>query len=94
MFGTINKAGSNFRSLSTDRKGPITMSDHFKTHAAQEQIILELTEPSLPKAEASLIHKVLEEKNWNLKQAARELNIARSTLYSKMKKHHIERPAL
>jgi two-component system NtrC family response regulator/two-component system response regulator HydG len=34
----------------------------------------------------------LGETNWNLKQAARELDIARGTLYSKMKKYGIERP--
>ncbi len=66
-------------------------SDHSRTDTAQEEVILELTEPSLPKAEALLIEKVLKETNWNLKQAARELQIARSTLYSKMKKYNIKR---
>jgi two-component system NtrC family response regulator/two-component system response regulator HydG len=53
---------------------------------------LRLPSRSLPLAEETLIRKVLEETNWNLKQAARELDIARGTLYSKMKKYDIERP--
>lgn len=69
------------------------MSDHSGTERAKEEIILELTDRSLPKAEATLIHKVLQETNWNLKQAARELEIARGTLYSKIRKHNIKRPA-
>jgi len=70
------------------------MSDHSRTETTKEEIILELTECSLPKAEANLIHKVLQETNWNLRQTAMELEIARGTLYSKMKKHNIKRPAL
>ncbi len=70
------------------------MSDHSRTETRKEEIILELTDCSLPKAEANLIHKVLQETNWNLRQTARELEIARGTLYSKMKKHNIKRPAL
>ena len=70
------------------------MSDHSRTETTKEEIILELTDCSLPKAEANLIHKVLQETNWNLRQTARELEIARGTLYSKMKKHNIKRPAL
>jgi DNA-binding NtrC family response regulator len=53
---------------------------------------LRLPSRSLPLAEETLIRKVLGETNWNLKQAARELDIARGTLYSKMKKYGIERP--
>jgi DNA-binding NtrC family response regulator len=47
---------------------------------------LTLTSPSLPEAESALIKKVLEESDWNLKQAAEKLNIARGTLYSKINK--------
>jgi len=56
------------------------------------EFTLRLPSRSLPLAEETLIRKVLEETNWNLKQAARELDIARGTLYSKMKKYGIERP--
>jgi len=68
------------------------MCDDSRTETAKEEIILELTDRSLPKAEATLIQKVLQQTNWNLKQAARELEIARGTLYSKIKKHNIKRP--
>ena len=68
------------------------MSDQSRAETAEE-IILELDDHSLLKAEATLIHKVLEQTNWNLRQAARELEIARGTLYNKMKKHNIKRPA-
>jgi transcriptional regulator of acetoin/glycerol metabolism len=34
----------------------------------------------------------LEETDWNLKQASEMLDIARGTLYSKMKKYNIEKP--
>ena len=68
------------------------MSDHSRKEIAGEEIILELTEPSLSKAEESLIRKGLQETNWNLKKSARELKIARGTLYGKMKKYKIKRP--
>ena len=51
-----------------------------------------LTSPSLPKAESALIQRILEETNWNLKQAAGMLDIARGTVYSKMRKYKIEKP--
>ena len=57
-----------------------------------KEFTLRLPSRSLPLAEETLIRKVLEETNWNLKQASRELDIARGTLYSKMKKYGIERP--
>lgn len=53
---------------------------------------LSLSSSSLPAAEATIIRKVLEKTNWNLKQTAGELDIARGTLYSKMKKYGIEKP--
>jgi len=93
-FGTISKQGNKFRVLSAGSKRFHIMSDHYRIETANQGIILELTDRSLPKAEATLIHKVLKEKKWNLKQAARELEIARTTLYSKMKKHNIKRPSL
>ena len=56
-----------------------------------KEFTLTLPSKSLPLAESTLIRKVLEETSWNLKQAAKDLNIARGTLYSKMKKYGIER---
>lgn len=52
---------------------------------------LKLSSSSLPLAEATIIRKVLEKTNWNLKRSAEELDIARGTLYSKMKKYGIEK---
>lgn len=46
----------------------------------------------LAEVEASYILTALEENQWNLKRAAQSLNIARGTLYSKMKKYNISRP--
>jgi DNA-binding NtrC family response regulator len=50
-----------------------------------------LSSSSLPLAEAAIIRKVLEKTNWNLKRSAEDLDIARGTLYSKMKKYGIEK---
>lgn len=47
----------------------------------------------LSDVEASHIYSVLEEKQWNLKRAAEALNIARGTLYSKIKKYGITKPS-
>lgn len=70
------------------------MSDHSRTKATKEEITLELKDHSLANAEATLIQEVLQETDWNLKRAARRLKIARGTLYSKIKKHNIRRPAM
>ena len=53
--------------------------------------ILNLSSNSLPLAEETLIQKILEETDWNLRKAARKLEIARGTLYRKIKKHNIRR---
>ena len=53
---------------------------------------LPLNSSSLAEAEAALIHRVLEEKKWNLKQAAEALDIARGTLSSKMEKYRLHKP--
>jgi DNA-binding NtrC family response regulator len=71
---------------------PDCLPEDIKKSAHLREFTLHLPSKSLPLAEATLIRKVLEETNWNLKQAARELDIARGTLYSKMKKYRIERP--
>lgn len=44
---------------------------------------------SLRKMERSLLANVLEETNWNLSKAAQILEISRTTLYSKIKKHKL-----
>lgn len=65
------------------------MTDHPAAAPAKDTITLELSDLSLANAEAILIYRVLQETGWNLKKAARRLEIARGTLYSKIKKHHI-----
>lgn len=57
-----------------------------------DKVTLNLPSTSLAQAEATLIRQVLQDKNWNLKQAAAALDIARGTLYGKMEKYGIEKP--
>jgi transcriptional regulator of acetoin/glycerol metabolism len=57
-----------------------------------KKAILYIKETSLSKLEETLIRKVLEETGWKVRQAARELEIARGTLYSKIRKYDIKRP--
>ncbi len=71
---------------------PADLPEELKETTQKKGFTLGLSSISLPLAEATMIRKVLEETNWNLKQAARELDIARGTLYSKMKKYGIEKP--
>ncbi|MDY6950196.1 MAG: sigma-54 dependent transcriptional regulator, partial [Thermodesulfobacteriota bacterium] len=49
------------------------------------------TEYSLAKNERDLILQALQKCNWNKHETARVLKISRSTLYGKLKKHHIRR---
>ena len=65
------------------------MTDHLAAASTKDTITLELSDLSLANAEATLIHRVLQETGWNLNRAARRLEIARGTLYSKIKKYHI-----
>ena len=67
------------------------MSNHLTKNPARKEITLELADHSLANAEATLIQEILKERNWNIKLAAKELDIARGTLYSKMKKYNIRR---
>jgi two-component system NtrC family response regulator/two-component system response regulator HydG len=70
---------------------PTNLPDNIKQASQNKQFRLTLTSPSLPLAEATLIKKVLNENHWNLKQAALELEIARGTLYSKIKKYKLKK---
>jgi len=71
---------------------PDWLPEGIKKDSQPKEFTLRLSSRSLPLAESTLIRKVLEEADWNLKKAARELDIARGTLYSKMKKYRIEKP--
>jgi DNA-binding NtrC family response regulator len=70
---------------------PANLPKELRETTQKKGFTLGLFSRSLTHAEATMIHKVLEETNWNLKQAAKEMEIARGTLYSKMKKYGIIR---
>ena len=71
---------------------PGDLPDNIKQAFDKQKFRLLITSPSLALAEATLIQKVLDENHWNLKQAAIELEIARGTLYSKIKKYNLKKP--
>ena len=71
---------------------PANLPEELRKRSQTKEFALRLPFRSLPLAESTMVRKVLEETNWNLKQAAKELDIARGTLYSKMKKYGIEKP--
>ena len=71
---------------------PADLPTSFLESTQAKVFTLPLFSWSLPEAESLLIRKVLEETNWNLKLAAAELDIARGTLYSKIKKYDIQKP--
>jgi len=77
----------------TNKIQPTNLPDNIKEAFQNKKFRLTLTSPSLPLAEATLIQKVLNENHWNLKQAAMELEIARGTLYSKIKKYRLKKTA-
>ena len=67
------------------------LPQNIKAHATGLSVGLALPSFSLAQAEKSLIGKVLEKTNWNLKHSAELLEISRGTLYSKIEKHHLKR---
>ena len=71
---------------------PANLPEELRETTQKKGFTLGLSSRSLPLAEATMIHKVLDETNWNLKQATELLSIARGTLYSKIKKYGIKRP--
>ena len=75
----------------TNKIQPANLPDNIKQAFQNKTFRLTLTSPSLPLAEATLIQKVLNENHWNLKRAAMELEIARGTLYSKIKKYRLKK---
>jgi len=71
---------------------PQNLPQEFRGDSLPRPWTLTLPSRSLDVLESSLLTRVLEATKWNLKQAARELEIPRGTLYSKMRKHGIQRP--
>jgi len=61
------------------------------THGLARDKGISLPSKSLWEVESYLIKSVLEETSWNLKKAAQILQISRTTLYSKINKHKIQR---
>jgi len=61
------------------------------THGLARDKGISLPSKSLWEVESYLIKSVLEETHWNLKKAARILQISRTTLYSKINKHKIQK---
>ena len=71
---------------------PADLPEGSRATSHTKEFDLRLSSGSLSLAEATIIRKVLEQKNWNLKRSAKELDIARGTLYNKIKKHGIDCP--
>ena len=66
------------------------LPSNIKSAASGLSIALDLPSFSLATSEKLLIEKALAETNWNLKSAAKLLEISRGTLYSKIAKHQIK----
>ncbi|MBN1841860.1 MAG: sigma-54-dependent Fis family transcriptional regulator [Deltaproteobacteria bacterium] len=71
---------------------PEDLPEGIRSNRPSGGIALQLPSRSLHLAESTLIKRTLDETNWNFKQTAKALEIARGTLYSKMRKYQIERP--
>jgi len=58
---------------------------------SRKDVMPEELPKSLKKLEQLHIHRILQETNWNISKAARELGIDRQTLYNKMDKYEIRK---
>lgn len=72
--------------------GPEDLPESMRKEKEERPFCLQLDSPLLAAAEMRLITKVLEDRKYNLKQAADALGIARGTLYGKMEKYGIRKP--
>ncbi len=70
----------------------IHISDFPSSITSTDNTILRNEAPTLRKQEKQHLTDILEECHWNKKEAAKRLGIGRSTLYAKLKKHHITSP--
>lgn len=69
------------------------LPDYFFDDKDKKEIIVSSPSQELSDVEASHIANVLIAHRWNLKKAAEALNITRTTLYKKIEKYDIARPA-
>lgn len=67
------------------------LSPKLRATASGLQVSLDLPSYSMAGAERILLEKAVRETDWNLKRAAQVLGISRGTLYSKLKKHGMQR---
>ncbi|MDD2500863.1 MAG: sigma-54 dependent transcriptional regulator [Geobacter sp.] len=72
-------------------------ADNFPTHLRDHSVqptaaSPDTASPTLADVERALIEKTLEESHWNLKKAAKTLDIARGTLYGKIEKYQLHKP--
>ena len=70
---------------------PSDLPSAITTYEPEKSFELKFRSNSLSAAEKALIRRALNENNYNFRRTAADLEIARSTLYSKMKKHGISR---
>ncbi len=72
-------------------KGPLIEKEDLALFSPGLSASLSLPSKSLREVEMYLLSDVLEDTNWNLKKAAEALQISRTTLYSKIKKHGLKK---
>jgi len=93
--GNVRELKNTFENAVIFCKGreiiPADLPEELRSTSHTKVFDLRLSSGSLPLAEATIISKVVEGTSWNLKRAAKELDIARGTLYSKMKKYGIKK---
>ena len=64
-------------------------------HSPADADVTEIAETgTIEDNEAKLLKEVLDDCNWNKKEAARRLGISRNTLYRKLKKYQINQPTI
>ena len=94
--GNIRELSNVIETASIFCKGqeilPAHLNQTVRSAGSSGDFAITISSASLPDAESTIIQSVLEHKRWNLKQAARMLNIARGTLYSKIKKYGLHKP--
>ena len=72
-------------------KGPLIKIKDLALYPSGLSVSLSLPSRSLRGVEMYLLSNILEDTNWNLKKAAETLQISRTTLYSKIKKHGLKK---